>query len=145
MFVCQPNPKTMEQLILDKPYARVVYFPERSLAQVTWNGKATREEYIGVFQSIFDFSDKNGIQTDNYLSDIRNQAVVGPEERKWFETVAVPEAVKRGLKRAAVVFDGNVFKKYYLNLILKTTNKFKLPLKFFNDPESAYVWFDNSR
>ena len=66
-----------------------------------------------------------------FLSDIREQAVISPEDRKWFENEAMPKAVAKGLNAAAVVFNGNVFKKYYLNIILQATNKFGLPMNVF--------------
>ena len=53
----------------------------------------------------------------------------------------IPKGIDVGLKRAGVIFDGNVFKKYYLNMIIKVTNKFGLPLKIFNKQEEAIEWF----
>ena len=50
----------------------------------------------------------------------------------------IPKAIEAGLKRVGVVFDGNVFKKYYLNVILAATNKFGLPLKVFTDLETGF-------
>lgn len=67
--------------------------------------------------------------------------MVNPENRKWFETVMLPQALKQGLKRGGVIFDGTIFKKYYLNLILQATNKFKFTLRLFNSIEEAYAWF----
>ena len=76
------------------------------------------------------------------MSDIRNQKVVSPEHRKWFEKEALPEAVNVcGLKRAATIMDGNIFKKYYLDMLIKASGKFKLPLKTFNKEKDAIEWF----
>ena len=52
----------------------------------------------------------------------------------------MPKSVEQGLKAAAVIFNGNVFKKYYVNVILKATNKFGLPLKVFTDLQPAEDW-----
>jgi hypothetical protein len=72
-----------------------------------------------------------------FMSDIRNQGVVSPESRKWFEKEMVPAAMENGLKRAAVISGSNAFKMYYINLILSSVNKFNLPFKIFNDEEKA--------
>jgi hypothetical protein len=74
------------------------------------------------------------------MSDIRNQGVVSPESRRWFEKEMVPAAVDNGLRRAAVVSGSNAFKTYYINLILGTVNKFGLPFKIFNSEEKAMAF-----
>jgi hypothetical protein len=55
----------------------------------------------------------------------------------------IPKAIDNGLKRAAVVFDGNVFKKYYINMILQVINKFGIPMKLFSTEEDAVKWFQS--
>jgi hypothetical protein len=72
-----------------------------------------------------------------FLSDTREQGVVSPENRKWFEKEMVPAAIKAGLKRSAVITGSNVFKRYYINMILSAVNKFNMPFKIFSDEESA--------
>lgn len=108
-----------------------------------WNGTFTNEEYQKAFTMALDFQTLSGVPVYNFLSDIRTQGIVNPENRKWFESHGVPRAAKQGLRRGAVVFDGNIFKKYYINLILQATNKFHLPFKFFTTPEEAILWFDS--
>lgn len=128
-------------VILDEEHAKVSYVPEYKLVQIIWNGTITIEQYQRVFTITLDFQEKELMPIHNFMSDVRNQGVVNPENRKWFESYALPRAVKQGLKRAAVVFDGNIFKKYYLNLILQSTNRFGMPLRFFSDPNEAIAWF----
>ncbi|NJK85888.1 MAG: hypothetical protein HC906_07905 [Bacteroidales bacterium] len=75
-----------------------------------------------------------------FMSDIRKQGVVGPEDRKWFETVAIPAAIGVGLQKAAVIHDANAFKMYYINIILQHVLKKGVPMKFFGNTEQAYQW-----
>ncbi|PLW99835.1 MAG: hypothetical protein C0594_16505 [Marinilabiliales bacterium] len=130
----------MIDVILDTNYAHVSYKKDLKAGYVIWKGKLTSEEYRNTILSLIDYS-KNKSVVENYLSDIKDQAVISPNDRKWFETEAIPASKATGLKRGAVVFDGNVFKKYYLNLILKSTNKFGIDLKFFSSIEEAEDWF----
>jgi len=81
-------------------------------------------------------------KVENFLSDIRNQGVVSPDSRKWFEKEALPAGMKLGLQRAGVIIDGNIFKRYYINMIISSTNKFGLPLKVFSTEEDALNWFE---
>jgi len=129
----------MKKILLDTDYAQVSYDSDLKLGKIEWKRKTSTEEYQYAFMIILDYAKKN--PADNFLSDITKQSVVSPENRKWFETEMLPQAIEAGLKRAGVIFDGNVFKKYYLNMIIKVSNKFGLPLKMFSSEEEAIEWF----
>ncbi|MFP3860257.1 MAG: hypothetical protein ACLFUW_05495 [Bacteroidales bacterium] len=129
----------MEKVLMDEEYAKVLYLPELKIGKVIWKRKPDIEEYKIPFLKLLDFGEHTPI--DNFLSDIRDQGVVSPDHRKWFESYALPTAINEcKLKRAATIFDGNIFKKYYLNMILQVTGKFNLPLKMFNTEEDAIEW-----
>ncbi|OFX85881.1 MAG: hypothetical protein A2W99_17285 [Bacteroidetes bacterium GWF2_33_16] len=129
----------MKQVIYDYDYAQILYEPSVKLGIVVWKHKPENAEYQNAFEVMIEYSKKHPVE--NFLSDIRNQGVVSPDNRKWFETVMIPKAIKNGLKRAAVIFDGNVFKKYYINMIIQVINKYGIPMKLFNTEEDAIIWF----
>jgi len=133
----------MKKIIQDTDYAEISHDPELFLGKIEWKKKTSMEEYQYAFITLLGYA--NDHRTDIFLSDIRKQTVVSPESRKWFETEMLPKAINAGLKRAAVVFDGNVFKKYYINMIIKVSNKFKLPMKIFNEEQEALDWFNSFR
>jgi hypothetical protein len=103
---------------------------------VVWAGSPTPEQYKKAFLALLDHARK-GNKITRFLSDTRNQGIVNPENRKWFEREMVPAAIEAGLKRAAVITSGNAFKRYYINLILSTVNKFNMPFKIFSDEQEA--------
>lgn len=72
-----------------------------------------------------------------FLSDTRDQGIVNPENRKWFEKEMVPTAIKAGLKRVAVITNGNAFKRYYLIMILSAVNKLNVPFRIFSEEQEA--------
>ncbi|HBI80961.1 MAG TPA: hypothetical protein DDY04_03200 [Bacteroidales bacterium] len=129
--------------IVHSTYAIAFYNPEKKSIEVTWHGHQTFEEYKSLFTTLLSFQRMSGFEVIGYVSDIRDQGVVSPNSRKWFEQVAIPQAVKQGLKYGAVIFEGSTFKRYYLNLILQVTTVYGLPLKFFNSKEDAYKWVDS--
>jgi hypothetical protein len=129
---------TVLKVVLDESYALVTYNPVLKIGKVEWKGKATSEEYQKTIISLIEYAEKHPVHY--YLADITKQSVVSPDDRKWFENIIVPKAIGLGLKKAAIVFDGSVFKKYYINMILKVTNKLGLPLKLFNSEEDAIQW-----
>lgn len=124
--------------VLTTEFAKVTHNPVLKLGKIEWLGKANLVEYQSAFKALLEEQRKNPIHY--YLTDIRKQSVVSPENRKWFESVAIPKAIEQGLKKAAVVMDGNVFKKYYINVILNTTKKYGLPLKVFAAEKDAIEW-----
>ena len=131
----------MKKVIYDYDYAQILYDPELKLGFVVWKHKPSNTEYQNAFELMIDYSEKHPVE--NFISDIRNQGVVSPENRKWFESIMIPKAIDHGLKRAAVIFDGNVFKKYYINMIIQVINKFGIPLKLFGTEEDAVKWFQS--
>lgn len=128
-------------VIFNESYAQLTYYPSLKMIKVVWNGIASAEQYKLTIETALSFQKKEHEPIENYLSNILKQGIVNPESRKWFEQDAMPRASEQGLKRAGVVFDGNVFKKYYLNLILQATNKYKLPMRLFTTEEEAISWF----
>ena len=125
----------MEQ-IFKSSCATVYYIRDKHIGKIVWDGPLTPDEYKKPFLALIDWS-KKGNTVTRFLSDIRNQGVVTPETRKWFEKEMIPAAVTNGLQRGAVISGSNVFKTYYINLILSAVNKFNLPFKIFSDEEKA--------
>lgn len=124
----------------NKPYADIFYDEEKFCLQVIWKPEMNDDDYKNVFNYCIDYAQEHRV--DSFLSDIRNQKIISPETRKWFEEDVLPRAVSTGLKMGAIIFSGNVFKKYYANHILTRTKKFALPIKFFTSIDDAYKWFD---
>ena len=125
-------------IIKEAPQAVISYFADKSIGKIDWKGSCTSQQYRDTFSYLLEQQGKLGLI--RYLSDIREQAVISIDDRKWFETVALPKAIEQGLKAAAVVFNGNVFKKYYFNVIMQSSKKYGLPIKLFNDEQSAQDW-----
>lgn len=126
--------------LMREPYAEVLYIPEYSEVRIIWlDISMSFDDYKNAFTVALKCIEDNRLE--NYLSDIREQKVLPPSYRKWFQTSIIPKAKAYGLKRASVIFEGNVLKKYYLNHILNTTKKFGIELKFFSEIEQGEKWF----
>jgi hypothetical protein len=130
----------MSRSIFSEPYANVTFLPEKRQLILVWDGNPSSEEYRRPFMTMIEFGRKNPV--DSMISDISKQGIISPENRKWFEKEMMPQAVGAGLKRAAIVTSGNVFKLYYINIILAAVNKFPMTVKLFNKREEAIAWLD---
>lgn len=129
-----------QQQIFEAPYATVTFDSQKRLLLLVWHGNPQKDEYRKPFQAMLEFGRK--VPVDSMLSDISNQGIINPENRKWFEKEMMPAAVKAGLKRGAIVTNGNAFKLYYINLILAAVNKFPITTKLFNNQKDAIAWID---
>lgn len=123
---------------IDNEHVVAVYYKEKKLMHLIWKQRTIGKNYRNTFLECINYAKKN--LSTFFISDIRNQGIVGPEDRKWFETVALPGAIECGLKKSAVVFEGNVFKMYYINMILQHGAKKGIPMKFFKDLTQAKDW-----
>ncbi|ADR21639.1 hypothetical protein MATR_07290 [Marivirga tractuosa] len=125
--------------LLDEEYAEVNYSPEMQLAWIKWKGNVSVEQYRNAFETIYKYAVAGNL-VKRFYSDTREQGVVGPENRKWFEKEMLPKAIDQGLEKAGVVSDANVFKRYYLNMILKSVNKFNMPFKICGSDEDVIAF-----
>lgn len=132
-------------LIHENELCKVEHFPENKLVIVTWkktNKALNFEDYKIPFNKSLDYQASISDPITYYISDIRYQTTVSPKYRKWFQSEAIPRAQKQGLKMGAVVMDGNVFKRYYINNIMKVLKVVDMPFKSFTTVEKAIEWFN---
>jgi len=129
--------------IINLDYAHSYAEPEKDRAILIWKKKVVMnfEQFQIVYNAILDYQKQSAVSY--FISDVRDQGAMPPNYRKWFQEVVIPTAVKFGLKKTVIIFDGNVFKKYYLNHILDTGVKFGLPMKFVASMEEAEKWLKN--
>jgi hypothetical protein len=80
--------------VFKAPYAYVTYNPEKRLMVLIWNGSPTKEEYQKPFLAMLDYGLK--FPVGGMLSDITNQGIISPDNRKWFEKEMMPRAVHAG-------------------------------------------------
>ena len=125
------------ETVISKPYAEVTY--SDLIISVVWkSGDFTTSEFNELYTQTLKYGET--VDPIGFYTDLRNQRVMSPNERSWFQDNAVPRAVELGMKYVAVVFTGNIFKRYYLNNIMNTVSKFGVPMKFFSKPEEAKAW-----
>ncbi len=131
----------MVTTVFTAPYASVTYDSDKRCMFLIWNGSPNPDEYKKPFLTMLEYGSK--FPVDGMLSDISKQGIITPDNRKWFEKEMMPKAVLAGLKRGAIVTNGNAFKLYYINLILSAVNKFPIQTKLFNNQKDAVDWLDS--
>jgi len=126
--------------IFKTDYVEITFDEEAKVLFAKWTkANFTSEQYREVWEKNLEFGFANDV--DFFLSDIIEQKVVTPEDRKWFEESAVPRAIKTGIKKGGIILGANPFKRYYFNNIMKKIGGTDLPFKAFKDKDAAYKWF----
>jgi len=127
-------------ILQENDFSKVYFDTDYNAGVIEWKDKKlSSEEYRSAFLKIIEYTAGKNIFV-NYLADTSLQSVVSPEDRKWFQDNIVPEAIGHGLQRGAVVISGNVFKKYYMNMIIKASKMFPITIKMFDDMDKAKKW-----
>ncbi len=129
------------EILTETKYAVAFYNPDQQLVGIEWKGSCTQQEYMDLFEILINNAKKK--PTRLFYSDIREQGVVSIESRKHFENYVTPESVKLGIRKTAAVTDSNVFKRYYLNILIKASNKFGNQVKLCSTPEEAMEFLLN--
>jgi len=125
-------------IVLDNEYVKITHEKENRILFYVWKKHTVKQPYREVMLRGVEYA--NGTDIKYFLSDMSRQGIVGPDDRKWFESEVMPKAIEKGLKKVAVVFDGNAFKKHYLNMLLGVLKNHQIPMKVFSDMEKARAW-----
>jgi len=128
------------EVYFENEYVTVSYIKELNAVRQVW--KEFKVISLENYQLAFNKSqDLQRIKkTETFLADTRKQGIINPEQRKWLINESFPKAVEIGMKRIVVIADMSVFKRYYLNTLMSSINKFKIPFKIFSDEEKAHQW-----
>jgi len=124
------------KVLLETEKADIRFNPETRAIEVIWKKVHDDATYKLVFTKGVEFLKEYSASA--WLSDIRQQGVVGPANAKWLQTEVIPQAIKAGLKRIAVVMDKDVFKQFYVKNIQHTTENSLM--QNFDSTESANAW-----
>ena len=128
--------------IFNSDYVNISFDEDHKLVFVKWfNISFNSDQYKDVWEKTIEFGNNNEVHY--FLSDIIDQRVVSPDDRKWFEEEAIKRAIKTGIKKAGIILGSNPFKIYYFNNIMKKVGGTDLPFKAFKNKEKAYEWFTN--
>lgn len=125
------------KLLLEHEKASLKFNEDTKSIELVWKKKQDFETYKMMFNKGLEALKAN--RATGWLSDIRNQGIVGPENATWVQKEIVPKAVAAGLKKIAVVMDKDVFKEYYVNKI-KNGSEANGIMQYFDTESAANAW-----
>lgn len=126
--------------ILDNEYASI-FFNESSNSIITiWKKPTTSEAYRGICDFVLQKIKEYGV--DAIISDIYHQGLVSTENRLWLQSEIVPEVLKAGVRKIAIIAPNDVFSRFYIESVKNgaQTGLIDIELSYFNDLISAQAW-----
>ena len=136
-----PKPENLQrQILLDEPYAKIIFDATTNSTGVTWQGPVTSEQYRKVFSKALEFL--AAYNTPTWVSNISHQGHVDKDDQFWMLTTILPEAAKNGLKRIAAIqpFESDLTTQDYLDAIEANISKFGIRYKSFRSEQETIEW-----
>ena len=136
-----PKPENLQmQLLLDEPYAKIMFDATTNSTSLIWRGPITSTEYRSVFSKAIEIL--SAYNTPNWVSDISLQGPISKEDQIWMFTTILPEAAKNGLKRIATIqpLASELKVQEYLSDIEMNISKFGILYKSFRNHRETLAW-----
>lgn len=136
-----PKPENLQrQILLDEPFAKIIFDATTNSTGVTWQGPVTSEQYRKVFSKALEFL--AAYNTPTWVSNISRQGYVDKADQFWMLTTILPEAAKNGLKRIAAIQpdESDITTQDYLDAIEVNISKFGIRYKSFRSEEETIEW-----
>ena len=129
------------QLLLDEPYAKIMFDATTNSTGLTWHGPVTSQQYRTVFAKALEIL--SAYNTPNWVSDISHQGPVSKEDQLWMFNTILPDAAKNGLKRIATIepyHNNHNHVRDYVNDIELNIGKFGILYKSFRTHKETIEW-----
>ncbi len=139
-----PKPENLKmQLLLDEPYAKIIFDATVNTTGVTWYGPLTSEQYRNVFSKALELL--SAYNTPTWVSDVSRQGYINKEDQLWMLTTILPEAAKNGLKRIALIqpLENDFLVQDYLDAIEVNISKFGIRYKSFRSEQETTEWIQH--
>lgn len=130
---------TMTKKLFENEKAMLQFNEDTNAIELIWKKNQDPDTYRLMFTKGLNFLIEH-IAT-GWVSDIRNESVVGPSSSKWVQTDIITKAVANGLKKIAVVMKADVFQEYYVKSIAKDLDHSENNLmQYFDSVDAANQW-----
>jgi hypothetical protein len=127
-----------DQVYLDAPYLSIRWRSVPQILYAEWKGYATSEEFrAALLKGVQAIREHHVV---GYVSDARKAKVFVAEDMQWVSEVWLPQAVKAGLKRMAMVTAEEGLGKAIIEDVTREINNHGLAMRKFDSVAAATVW-----
>jgi len=129
------------QVFYDTDAVQLCYDGNLNIVLIQWKRAATSQEYREAFDAVL--SSLNIYQSPGWISDIRAQGSIPDEDELWFIQNIVPELVRCGLKRIAVVGLDEPGRERYHDRLQTASSSHGFDLRVFNSLDDCLIWMED--
>lgn len=128
------------QVFFDNEAVQLCFDGNVNIITIYWKRTITSREYREAYEAVL--NSLKIYQVPGWISDIRNQGHVSEEDQVWFVEKIIPELVRCGLKRTAIIGLDAPDKTTYNKRLMRTalTNGFEIQI--FQSMEDSLPWME---
>lgn len=141
-----PKPKNVNhQFLLNEDFGEVFYDATMNVTGIRWHRAVNSFEYRKVLNSALDFMKEQ--KSPNWLLDISKRGAISEEDQAWVLTEVLPTTFKLGLKRLAIVSEGelNAASHQFREKNAAVLEKYGIKVVVFKSAYEAELWLAQER
>ncbi len=136
----QPDEVT-KQVFYDNEAVQFYYNGNLNTIIIQWKKQVDTATYRKTFFALLE--SLQTYHTHGWISDLRKQGDVTEEDQLWFTTRIIPDLVKSGLKRLAVIGLDVPRRRDYFDRVSAASRAEHFELQVFSSLEDALAWMGN--
>ncbi len=123
------------QIIFEKEFGYMFYNARTNCVGIVWKRQPSSQEYHLMYDKALEMV--RLYHTPYWISDARNQGKVSAEDQVWMLTTMLPEAVKNGLTKIAMIYEEAQSNEDYRARVQEASAKLNAEVRFFTDLKKA--------
>lgn len=123
------------QIIYEQEFGYMFYNARTNCVGIVWKRQPSSQEYHLMFERALEMV--RLYHTPYWISDTRNQGKVSAEDQIWMVSTMLPEAVKNGLTKIAMIYEKAQSNEDYRVRIQEAFAKLDTEVRFFTDLKKA--------
>lgn len=129
-----------EQVLLNEPYAKIFFDATLNSTGVIWRGQPLSEQYRNTYSRGLEFL--KTYNTPTWITDLSRLESVSEADQQWLATEIIPQAIRNGLARLAIVrpMEEEETLDQYLEGVEKTFRGAGISVRSFNTFDDACEW-----
>lgn len=140
-FLSFKNPDQIEgQICYESDFGVIHYNARTNVMGISWKKQVTSEAYRALFTKCLETL--RTYNTACWISDLRKQGTIAPEDQKWMLSDIFISAVANGLKLIAVIYDPEQHNEDYRSRITAASKKAGVDVAFFTSGKEAEAWIE---
>ncbi|MBX2966231.1 MAG: hypothetical protein KF845_08815 [Cyclobacteriaceae bacterium] len=128
------------QICFDSEYGQIYYNARTNTAGISWKKQVTSEAYRTLFEKCLEVL--RIYNTPHWISDLRKQGQVLPEDQLWMISTIIPDAVRNGLIHIVGVYDPVQHNEGYLERIRMAIEQAGSKVEFTTSTKEAEAWIE---